>query len=184
MKKGKINEKEFKEILEVIASQAYQVEDEDMNLMKEVADVLKRYNADINDLDMFWMLDYRLDGIKKHFLHSALKLKGEAYDKAELLYLNYAFVEDVLSNIMTTHEGSPASVDKARAIAYSYLKTIMKEKVEIDHTKWNHPSVGSISEWNEVVESILFLTYGRYEQFIKSLGKVYLLYDAKKEGKN
>ena len=130
-------------------------------------------NTDIENLDAFSEIDSAIDNAKRTFLN----IKGIEKQNQENLYLNYNFVENILSTFIQSNEGEKACSIKAKSVLKKYNRLLSDKNIrEIDNSKWYHPNVGNNTDWIPFVEIILNLSVGEENNFSHKKNKVLSLY--------
>lgn len=159
----------LKKIIDALIASGEELTDRDIELMNAMNNFIKISDKD-DILDMFWMLDYRIDTIKRHLLK-------DKSPKQRNIINHYTFIKEIVADIISELEGTACSVDKASSVIKIYFNEINK----LNNTVWYMPNKGTAKDWNELVESTLMLQYGKSDRFINAVNHIKNIY---KEGDN
>ncbi len=154
---------------------------EDKILGYAVLYYLIKKETDIRNLDAFSEIDNAIDNAKRTFLN----IEGIEKENQEKLYLNYNFVENVLSTFIQNNEGNQGCCVKAKTVLKKYSRLLSNKNIrEMDNSKWYHPNVGNNEDWIPFVESILSLSVGEDNNFSHKRNKVLSLYGKEQKNKH
>lgn len=106
---------------------------------------------------------YHMDRVFEAAVQDETGLKDRC---AIAIWLDWEFFERFLSDTCKTFYGFACSVDRARWILNSYVKTAAEGTVPAcDHEKYWCPRAGTTEEWFALVKGIHGLRHGRFADF-------------------
>lgn len=161
----------FSTIVNTLLKDIDVIEDDEKELYHASKKYLAKY-GEINTTDTFFMYDMVVKKIKRNIL-AENKITN---DEIKEIIINYDFIENIIAEIIKEVEGSACSVDKARSVVSNYIKTLKKEEVKLNNSEWWNPKKGNLENWNNLCSSIVNLTHGFSENFVKERKNIMNLY--------
>lgn len=178
--KKKFSEKTFKAIIASLANMADEIEGpEEETLQKAVLEFLDySKNMKSSDEEVFWMLNYVMDNIKRNFLRTSSNFSSNQIQ----IIMNYEFIDSILTSLMEMTQGSPCSCDRAGYIIRKVVNYETNKKTTIENGLWNTPKYGTIEDWHRfVTAAVLFAITGKPDEFIKEYANILRLYNENKK---
>ena len=165
MEKEKFNEEEFKGFLNGLVD-SFDKEYLESPIFKHFFENSK-YLSDPDELQT--MIIHPFERAVELVIQNKM---GKSKEVASL-YLDYAFLEDNISQICSELYGSGCSVDRGRLIVKSYIKwketgIMPKFDWEQEYT-FHYPESGTMEEWMNLVAGVERLKYGYYSEYLKAL---------------
>ena len=171
----KVNEKGIKDVINSLLDSADALDEDDESEMA-LYQTASKFIVPSNGMDMFFLLDYNIDKIKRIACQNEKMGQEE-----ETIMCNYEFIKNIITHVIQQGEGSCCSVDKANTVIRNFIKTKNKEKVIFSHKEWYEPKIGTLKEWNALVEGTAMLAIGGViTKFLVAIAPILKKYEEKK----
>lgn len=163
-----------KEINAILLSLIDSIDEEEKQETKWQVNQLLQTKINWKNPEEVWVLHtYDLTKHMKHLLNQVYpEVNAKDIEKINFVYTKYDFVEASLTKMVDMGFGFSADVCRWLIARYMEFLTSQKKpqipKPDTNEHSYYHPEFGTWDEWNDFIEALPHLYYGRPEAYFKA----------------